>query len=247
MDPAEGETMTTILEIQDLLIQRNGRDALKINHLEIKKGETLAVVGPNGAGKSTLLLALARLLPTARGDIRLHGKRQREWSDLEYRRRIAFVFQDPLLMDMSVRDNIALGLKFRRMDKQETVERVHKWANAMGVGHLLKRRAGQLSGGEAQRVSLARAFVLDPELLLMDEPFSAVDPQTREKLLEDLSKVLTHEHRTTIFVTHNLKEAAQFGDRVAVVAEGELKQVGEPQQIKENPADSSVRDFVRGL
>jgi tungstate transport system ATP-binding protein len=247
MDPAEGETMTTILEIHELLIQRNGRDALKINHLEIKKGETLAVVGPNGAGKSTLLLALARLLPAVRGDIRLHGKRQREWSDLEYRRHIAFVFQDPLLMDMSVRDNIALGLKFRRMDKQETAERVHKWANAMGVGHLLKRRAGQLSGGEAQRVSLARAFVLDPELLLMDEPFSAVDPQTREKLLEDLSKVLTHERRTTIFVTHNLKEAAQFGDRVAVVAEGELKQVGEPQHIKEKPADSSVRDFVRGL
>jgi tungstate transport system ATP-binding protein len=247
MDPAEGETMITILEIQDLLIQRNGRDALKINHLQIKKGETLAVVGPNGAGKSTLLLALARLLPAVRGDIRLHGKRQREWSDLEYRRHIAFVFQDPLLMDMSVRDNIALGLKFRRMDKQETAERVHKWANAMGVGHLLKRRAGQLSGGEAQRVSLARAFVLDPELLLMDEPFSAVDPQTREKLLEDLSKVLTHERRTTIFVTHNLKEAAQFGDRVAVVAEGELKQVGEPQHIKEKPADSSVRDFVRGL
>jgi tungstate transport system ATP-binding protein len=247
MDPAEGETMTTILEIQELLIQRNGRDALKINHLEIKKGETLAVVGPNGAGKSTLLLALARLLPAVRGDIRLHGKRQHEWSDLEYRRHIAFVFQDPLLMDMSVRDNIALGLKFRRMDKQETAERVHKWANAMGVGHLLKRRAGQLSGGEAQRVSLARAFVLDPELLLMDEPFSAVDPQTREKLLEDLSKVLTHERRTTIFVTHNLKEAAQFGDRVAVVAEGELKQVGEPQHIKEKPADSSVRDFVRGL
>jgi len=239
--------MTTILEIQDLLIQRNGRDALKINHLEIKKGETLAVVGPNGAGKSTLLLALARLLPAARGDIRLHGKHQREWSDLDYRRRIAFVFQDPLLMDMSVRENIALGLKFRRMDKQESLERVHKWANAMGVGHLLKRRAGQLSGGEAQRVSLARAFVLDPELLLMDEPFSAVDPQTREKLLEDLSRALAEDHRTTVFVTHNLNEAAQFGDRMAVIINHELKQAGEPQKIKENPADESVRDFVRGL
>lgn len=239
--------MTTILEIQDLLIQRNGRDVLNVNHLEIKKGETLAVVGPNGAGKSTLLLALARLLPAARGDIRLHEKRQREWSDLEYRRRIAFVFQDPLLMDMSVRDNIALGLKFRKTDHKETQARVDHWANAMGVGHLLKRRAGQLSGGEAQRVSLARAFVLDPELLLMDEPFSAVDPQTREKLLEDLASVLAQDHRTTIFVTHNLKEAAQFGDRVAVMISGELKQVGEPQQIKEKPTDTSVRDFVRGL
>lgn len=239
--------MKNMLEIQDLLIQRNGRDALKIQQLKIKNGETLAVVGPNGAGKSTFLLALARLLPVAKGYIRLHGKHQREWNDIEYRRRIAFVFQDPLLMDMSVRENIALGLKFRNMDKKETQERVHHWAQAMGVEKLLERRAGQLSGGEAQRVSLARAFVLDPELLLMDEPFSAVDPQTREKLLEDLSRVLTEDHRTTIFVTHNLKEAAQFGDRVAVIVNHELKQVDEPQRIKESPADESVRDFVRGL
>lgn len=239
--------MANLLEINDLLIQRNGRDALRVNELNIQKGETLAVVGPNGAGKSTLLLALARLLPVANGSIRFHGKPQHEWSDLEYRRRIAFVFQDPLLMDMSVGENIALGLKFRGIGKEETADKVIKWAAAMGVEKLLKRRAGQLSGGEAQRVSLARAFVLDPELLLMDEPFSAVDPQTREKLLEDLSRVLAENHRTTIFVTHNLKEAGQFGDRVAVIISGELKQAGKAEQIKEKPADMSVRDFVRGL
>lgn len=236
-----------MIRIRDLLVQRNGQDALRVNSLEIKTGETLAVVGPNGAGKSTLLLTLAHLLTSILGEISFHGKLLKEWDDIEYRRRIAFVFQDPLLMDMSVRDNIALGLKFRKMDKEETQARVNKWAKAMGVNHLLKRRAGQLSGGEAQRVSLARAFVLDPELLLMDEPFSAVDPQTREQLLQDLSNVLAHDHRTTIFVTHNLKEAAQFGDRVAVIIDGELKQVGKPRQIKENPADKSVRDFVRGL
>ena len=117
----------------------------------------------------------------------------------------------------------------------------------MGVDSLLKRRAGQLSGGEAQRVSLARAFVLDPELLLMDEPFSAVDPQTRMQLLRDLSRVLTKDHRTTIFVTHNLKEAAQFGDRVAVMIDGKLKQVGRAKQIKEKPIDKSVKDFLKEL
>lgn len=236
-----------MISIKNLLVHRNGRDALKIESLEIHKGETLAVVGPNGAGKSTFLLALAHLLKPAKGEIVFHDKTQREWNDLEYRRRIAFVFQDPLLMDMSVQENIALGLKFRKIDKKEARERVYKWAEAMGVEKLLERRAGQLSGGEAQRVSLARAFVLDPELLLMDEPFSAVDPQTREKLLEDLSRVLGEDHRTTIFVTHNLKEAAQFGDRVAVIIGGELKQAGIPEQIKQTPADSSVRDFVRGL
>ena len=117
----------------------------------------------------------------------------------------------------------------------------------MGVDSLLKRRAGQLSGGEAQRVSLARAFVLDPELLLMDEPFSAVDPQTRAQLLKDLSKVLAENHRTTIFVTHNLKEAAKFGDRVAVIINGELKQVDMPEHIKTNPADESVKAFLEEL
>jgi tungstate transport system ATP-binding protein len=236
-----------MIDIKNLLVQRNGRDALKIDSLTIQKGETLAVVGPNGAGKSTFLLALAHLLKSSKGEITFHGKPQREWNDLEYRRRIAFVFQDPLLMDMSVRENIALGLKFRNVDKRETQARVLKWAKAMGVDQLLERRASQLSGGEAQRVSLARAFVLDPELLLMDEPFSAVDPQTRKKLLLDLSKALAQDHRTTIFVTHNLKEAAQFGDRVAVVIGGELKQTGAPAQIKKHPADKSVREFVKGL
>ncbi|HND48450.1 MAG TPA: ATP-binding cassette domain-containing protein [Anaerolineales bacterium] len=215
--------------------------------LDISKGETLAVVGPNGAGKSTFLLALAHLLKATKGEVMLHGKSQRDWNDLEYRRRIAFVFQDPLLMDMSVRENIALGLKFRNVEKKEANERIYQWAKAMGVEALLERRANQLSGGEAQRVSLARAFVLDPELLLMDEPFSAVDPQTREKLLDDLSRVLAENQRTTVFVTHNLKEAAQFGDRVAVIIGNELKQVGRPQQVKESPVDSSVGVFLRGL
>ena len=237
--------MTNIIEINDLLIQRNGRDALKIASLEIQRGETLAIVGPNGAGKSTLLLALARLIKPARGQMIFNGSPISQMNDLEYRRRISFVFQDPLLMDMTVEKNIALGLKFRGTDKDETRTRVDRWSKAMGVESLLGRRAGQLSGGEAQRVSLARAFVLDPELLLMDEPFSAVDPPTRAQLLNDLSTLLSQEDRTTIFVTHNLKEAAQVGSRVAVITNGELKQVGTPMQIKENPVDVSVKDFLR--
>ncbi|MBM3180005.1 MAG: ABC transporter ATP-binding protein [Chloroflexi bacterium] len=236
-----------MISIKDLLIQRNGNDALKIAALEINKGETLAVVGPNGAGKSTLLLALAHLLTPVRGEITFHGKLLKDWNDIEYRRKIAFVFQDPLLLDMSVRENIALGLKFRKANKDVIKMQVIKWAKAMGVDHLLGRRAGLLSGGEAQRVSLARAFVLDPELLLMDEPFSAVDPPTRTQLLKDLSKLLAYDHRTTIFVTHNLKEAAQMGDHVAVVIGGELKQVDTPKKIKASPADKSVRDFLKEL
>jgi tungstate transport system ATP-binding protein len=239
--------MNELISIRNLLIRRNQRDVLGVDSLDIQRGETLAVVGPNGAGKSTLLLALAHLLKPASGEVKYGGRHLHEWNDLEYRRKIAFVFQDPLLMDLSVEDNVALGLKFRGVEKKESHLRAEKWMKAMGVDSLAKRRAGQLSGGEAQRVSLARAFVLDPELLLMDEPFSAVDPQTRGQLMNDLSELLAQEHRTTIFVTHNLKEAAQMGSRMAVVISGRVKQVGIPQQVKENPVDNSVRDFLREL
>jgi tungstate transport system ATP-binding protein len=239
--------MSDLISVQNLLIQRNGRDALKIKSLDIKRGETLAIVGPNGAGKSTLLLALARLIKPKLGEILFNGKPISQMNELEYRRKISFVFQDPLLMDMTVEKNIALGLKFRGTDKDETRTRVNRWSQAMGVESLLGRRAGQLSGGEAQRVSLARAFVLDPELLLMDEPFSAVDPPTRAQLLKDLSNLLSEDHRTTIFVTHNLKEAAQISDRVAVIINGELKQVGTSKEIKAKPADKSVKEFLNEL
>jgi tungstate transport system ATP-binding protein len=239
--------MSETISIRDLLIQRNGRDALTVNSLDIHRGETLAVVGPNGAGKSTLLLALARLIKPTRGEIIFNGNSISHLNELEYRRKISFVFQDPLLMDTTVENNIALGLTFRGTDKEEKHTRVDKWSKAMGVESLLGRRAGQLSGGEAQRVSLARAFILEPELLLMDEPFSAVDPPTRAQLLKDLSNLLSQDHRTTIFVTHNLKEAAQVGDRVAVIINGELKQVGTPKQIKEKPADKSVKEFLKEL
>src|SRR6266498_974693 len=185
-----------MIQIRDLLIKRNSINALRIDSLDIQRGETLTVVGPNGAGKSTLLLALARLLKPSHGDIIYDGKSLKQWDELEYRRKISFVFQAPLLMDMTVEQNVALGLKFRGAPKEEARERAGKWMKQLGVESLAKRRAGQLSGGEAQRVSLARAFVLEPELLLLDEPFSSLDPPARAKLLEDLSVLLTDDHRT---------------------------------------------------
>jgi len=236
-----------MIQIRDLLIQRNGIDALRIDSLDIQRGETLTVVGPNGAGKSTLLLALARLIKPASGEIIYDGRSQKQWDELEYRRKISFVFQSPLLMDMSVEQNVALGLTFRGTPKEEISERVGKWMKQLGVEALSKRRAGQLSGGEAQRVSLARAFVLDPELLLLDEPFSALDPPTRAKLFEDLSALLKEDHRTAVFVTHNLNEATKLSHRIAVIVGGILRQVGTAKQIKSRPADETVAAFLHEL
>lgn len=236
-----------MIQIRDLLIQRNGRDVLRIDSLDVQRGETLTVVGPNGAGKSTLLLALARLLKPFHGDIIYDGKPLKQWNELEYRRKISIVFQAPLLMDMTAEQNIALGLKFRGTLKAEAQERVKKWMKQLGVESLSKRRAGQLSGGEAQRVSLARAFVLDPELLLLDEPFAALDPPTRSKLIGDLSSLLKEDHRTAVFVTHNLNEAAKLSHRIAVIIDGILRQVGTAKQIKTKPADETVKAFLQEL
>ncbi|MFT3892634.1 MAG: ABC transporter ATP-binding protein [Anaerolineales bacterium] len=236
-----------MIQIRDLLIRRNGRDTLRIDSLDITRGETLTVVGPNGAGKSTLLLALAHLLRPARGDILFDGKSVREWNALEYRRKISFVFQAPLLMDMTVEQNVALGLTFRSTPKDEIQARVGKWMKALGIESLAKRRAGQLSGGEAQRVSLARAFVLEPELLLLDEPFAALDPPSHARLLDDLSNILKQDSRTAVFVTHNLKEAAKVSHRIAVIVDGMLRQVGTAKQIKSHPADETVRAFLQEL
>lgn len=236
-----------LIEIRNLLVQRNGRDVLIIDSLDIQRGETLAVVGPNGAGKSTLLLTLAQLLKPARGEIRFGGKSLRELNELEYRRKISFVFQSPLLLDMTVEENVALGLKFRGAPRERVRAEAAKWIKALGVESLSTRRASQLSGGEAQRVSLARAFVLNPELLLLDEPFAALDPPTRAKLIEDLSALLAEDHRTAVFVTHNLNEAATLSHRIAVIVNGMVRQVGTAKQIKSKPADETVRQFLSEL
>lgn len=233
-----------MIQIRDLLIQRNDRNVLNVDSLDIQRGETLTVVGPNGAGKSTLLLALARLLKPLQGEIVYNGRSLDEWDELEYRRKISFVFQSPLLMDMTVEENVALGLKFRGTSNEETRERVEKWMKQLGVQSLAKRRAGQLSGGEAQRVSLARAFVLEPELLLLDEPFAALDPPTHARLLDDLSALLKEHHRAAVFVTHNLREATKLSQRMAVIVGGTLRQVGTPEQVKSTPADETVAAFL---
>jgi tungstate transport system ATP-binding protein len=239
--------MSAFITINDLLVQRNGRNTLEVDALEIARGETLTVVGPNGAGKSTLLLALARLLKPVRGEIVYDGRSLLQMNELGYRRKISFVFQAPLLMDMTVEQNVALGLKFRGTSKEEIQARVGKWMQQLGIESLSKRRADQLSGGEAQRVSLARAFVLEPELLLLDEPFAALDPPTHARLLEDLSSILKQDHRTAVFVTHNLREAAKLSHRIAVIVGGRLHQAGTVQQIKAHPADEAVEAFLQEL
>jgi tungstate transport system ATP-binding protein len=239
--------MSVLVRIRNLRVRRSGSLVLHIASLDVRKGEVLALVGPNGSGKTTCLLALAQLLGRQEGEITFAGKRLTGRNTLQYRRRISLVFQDPLLLDMTVTENVALGLRFRRLPRPEVKERVTTWLQRLGIESLARRRAGELSGGEAQRVSLARAFVLEPELLLLDEPFPALDPPARLRLLDDLAALLVADHRTAVLVTHNLKEAAKLSDRVGVIVGGALRQVGAARQVKARPTDREVAAFLRSM
>ena len=233
-----------LISIKNLLIKRGEKDVLRIEELFIRRGEILAVIGPNGAGKSTLLLTLARLLKPNAGQMLFNGTPAQNTSDTDYRRRIALVMQDPLLFDLSVYKNVALGLEFRGKSRNEIQEKVPLWLERLGVAELAERRAKKLSGGEAQRVSLARALILEPELLLLDEPFSALDPPTRAHILEDLGILLQDTATTTVFVTHDLPEATQLAARMAVIIGNSLRQLGTPDEIYAHPADKDVAGFL---
>ena len=238
--------MTPFLEITDLLIHRSKHPVLEIDHLSVEKGQILAVVGPNGAGKTTLLLALARLIHPEHGEIWLGGRPVRQEPDTAYRRRLALVMQDPLLFDTNVYDNIAAGLHFRGIPKKEIEQRVQIWLERLGIAHLRTRRAVQLSGGESQRVSLARALVLEPQLLLLDETFAPLDPPTRSHLIDDLGKLLNELQITTIFITHDLAEAARLADKIAILLDGKLRQCGTPGEIVGAPAGADIAAFLGG-
>lgn len=236
--------MTSLLEVRDLVMERGGKQVLFIDELSITQGETLTIIGPNGAGKSTLLLALSRLLKPLSGEILYKGKPLEEEDELRYRRRIALVLQEALLLDTTVFNNVATGLRYRRTSRQETKLVVEEWLSRLGVADLKNRQARGLSGGESQRVSLARAFALKPELLLLDEPFSSLDAPTRKRLLEDFHNLLVETDITTVFVTHDLDEALLLGDRAAVLLEGKLRQSGLPEQVFSAPVDRQVAEFV---
>ncbi len=243
--PSEGSGRGTLAEVRNLLVRRDDRVVLEIPRLELREGEVLAVIGPNGAGKSTLLHVLALLQPPSAGELHLFGHLLGRSDDLvKLRRRMAVVFQESLLLDSSARANVATGLRLRGIPRRESEERARHWMKRFGVEGLADRPARKLSGGEAQRVSLARAFALQPELLLLDEPFSALDPPTRAALFEDFERVLRESGITTVFVTHDRTEAMRLGSRVAVMMEGRVAQVGEPEEVFCFPADEKVAAFV---
>ncbi|HEV8536637.1 MAG TPA: ABC transporter ATP-binding protein [Candidatus Limnocylindria bacterium] len=233
--------MTAVLEAAELAVSRGTREVVRVDRLVIEEGETLVLLGPNGAGKSTLILALASLLPV-RGEIRFRGAAIRD--EVAYRRRIAVAFQRPLLLDRSVLDNAALGLELRAVARPERERRAAEVLAQLGVGHLARRPAWALSGGEAQRVSIARSLAVRPEVLFLDEPFAGLDAPSRESAIADLARAVRDERITTVLVTHDRDEALSLADRIAVIIGGRLRQVDRAEAVFASPADPEVAAFV---
>ena len=231
------------LAVRGVTVERARRRILDVPELDVWPGEMLAVVGPNGAGKSTLVQVMALLERPASGDVLFDGERVGR-NVLGFRRRMAVVFQEPLLLDTTVEGNVRSGLSLRGVPAHEQRRRAGEWLDRFGIAPLARRSARTLSGGEAQRTSLARALVLEPEVLILDEPFASLDAPTRAALIDDLDDVLSDSRITAVFVTHDRAEALRLGRRIAVIMDGRIRQTGLPADVFAAPADEEVAAFV---
>ena len=233
-----------LLALRDIAVRHGKSTVLGIPSFEVYRGEVLTVIGPNGAGKSTLLRIMGLLQQPTTGKVYFAGEEATRQNAFSLRRRMASVFQEALLLNASVFDNAALGLKLRGLRRQEIEARLLPWLTRLGIAHLGSRPAHSLSGGEARRTSLARSFALDPELLLLDEPFSALDPPTREALLIDLQAILRETGVTTVLVTHDRNEAFMMGQRVGVLSAGKVLQLGSNFDVFTRPLSEEVAEIV---
>ena len=235
-----------LIRVRDLELGYGGGFSLEIPHLDVHRHETLTLIGHNGSGKSSLLRVLSLLAPPTAGTIEFDGERlsRRSGATLAARRRMASVLQQPLLCRMSVFHNVAVGLRFRGVSKGEIEDRVTIWLKQLRIDHLRDRDARRLSGGEAQRTSIARAMVLEPDVLFLDEPFSALDPPTRHALLDEFQQILAQTRTTTVFATHDRGEALALSDRIAVVQQGRIAQWGFAEEVFTQPASEDVARFV---
>ncbi|MEG6616851.1 ATP-binding cassette domain-containing protein [Peptococcaceae bacterium 1198_IL3148] len=211
-----------ILVAKEITVIRDSRVILDAPAVELKQGEVLALMGHNGAGKSTLLQVLALVLKPNQGRLYFDGELVQRSNTLKIRRKMAAVMQQPLLLDTTVYKNAAVGMQLRKVPKKDIEKRVLPWLERLGVAHLAHQSVRNLSGGEAQRVSLARALVLEPQVLFLDEPFSALDTPTREALLTDLSAILKENNMTAVFVTHDYREIPKLADRVVELEQGKI-------------------------
>lgn len=221
-----------VLEVKNLKHHYDGRIVLEIEELKIYSGETLALLGPNGAGKSTLLRMINLLELPNQGDIFVFGKKAASHQErLAIRRKMTMVFQEPLLFDTSVYQNVAYGLKVRGFSAKTIKEKVSKVLEQLNLIHLASNLGSTLSSGEAKKVALARALVLEPKIFFLDEPLSSLDTLSKENFLKELVQILKVRNFTSVYVTHDPYEVQVLADRVAIMEQGKIVQIKRSEEM----------------
>ncbi len=223
-----------------------GNIAVKSLNLNIKEGEFFVLIGPSGCGKTTTLKMINRLVDLSKGTIYIRGKKISDYNIHELRWDIGYVLQQiALFPHMTIEENIAIVPELKAWDKKKIYNRVTQLLDSVGLDpeKYRNRKPSELSGGEQQRVGVIRALAANPSIILMDEPFSALDPISRQKLQDDILKLQRKIKKTIVFVTHDMQEALNLGDRICVMKDGEIVQCDTPNEIINNHKNDFVRDF----
>ena len=236
-------------DIQDELGAIVGLRAVSFN---VEAGQTFVIMGLSGSGKSTLARCLIRIIEATQGKIRFDGEDILTYSPkqlMEFRRKkIAMVFQHyGMLPHRRVLDNVAYGLEIQGVDKEARYKAAAEAIETVGLAGWERYYPREMSGGMQQRVGIARALAVDPDVMIMDEPFSGLDPLIRRRMQDELIALETQLHKTIVFITHDLNEAIKLGDRVAIMRDGVIVQEGDPEEIVTRPADDYIADFVQDV
>ncbi|WP_340016910.1 ABC transporter ATP-binding protein [Paenibacillus sp. FSL K6-1318] len=225
----------------------DGTTALRQVNLNINKGELFVMIGPSGCGKTTMLKMINRLIERTDGTVRINERPIDEYNIHELRWNIGYVLQQiALFPHMTIAENIAVVPELRKWKSDQIKKRVHTLLDMVGLhgDTYSERKPAELSGGQQQRIGVLRALAADPEIVLMDEPFSALDPMSREKLQDDILDIQRQMKKTIVFVTHDIQEAMKLGDRICIMKDGQVLQVGTPEELIQHPANDFVREFV---
>lgn len=225
----------------------DGTAAVDSVEFEIKQGEFFVIIGPSGCGKTTTLKMINRLIPLSDGTIYINGKKISEYDIHELRWNIGYVLQQiALFPHMTIEENIAIVPELKQWERTKIKQRTKELLDMVGLDYktYANRKPSELSGGQQQRVGVIRALAADPEIILMDEPFSALDPISREKLQDDMLDLKKNLKKTTVFVTHDMQEALKLADRICIMEEGKIIQIGTPDELITNPANDFVKAFV---
>ncbi|MGM9920756.1 MAG: ABC transporter ATP-binding protein [Bhargavaea sp.] len=237
-----------MIEFQNVTKQYgDGTKAVDCLDMEIKRGEFIVLVGPSGCGKTTTLKMINRLIEPTKGSVLINGREAEKYDIHRLRWDIGYVLQQiALFPHMTVEENIMVVPEMKQMDKMVMKRRAHELMEQVGLPPAVfaQRKPSELSGGQQQRIGVIRALAADPEILLMDEPFSALDPVAREKLQDDLLRLKRSFNKTTVFVTHDMNEALKLADRICVMRDGSIVQTGTPDELRRNPSGAFVRDFI---